>query len=435
MRGPSARPSMASVIIPQTGSVPFPSDTSFNGGGDPQSGFPINSVSFIDSFSLTEPEHRTRTGNEQGTRKKRTPMTFQPPSNGNGFPFPGFNAPQVPAAPQVPQGFPAPMPQGFGQFHQGGPAAPVQNSAPVQVTPGGMPRGGIFDRIASTPGILNATGARLNTGHYLVSIDCTKFEGGKRSGDAYIIEFTCLDGVEVNPQTGARTKTTAKGRKFSSVPKVKNAEVTVREIAELISALENRANGFNAYIDPTTGQTNVNALNFDITRTFHQRDATGNPTNPYKGVRVFVTAEKRTAQGSGKEFTRHEWSPASETLAAQYGYDWTGTPALGPGAAQTPTAPAIPAAPVQVAPLPAPMMPQVPAVPMMPPPVQVAPPPPPAPANQVVPPPQVTGGFPPGFVIPEGWGANPQFPGWIQSPPLPAQGVKFFNPSTGEVNG
>jgi len=296
------------------------------------------------------------------------------------------------------------------------------------------PTGGIFAKIASTPGILNATGARLKDGHYLVRVVSTKFEAEKRSGESYIIEVECVDGIE-QPANANAVRTDQKGRKFSSVPKVKNAEVTVRELAEFISAAEGRPGGFRAYINDA-GVTNVEALNGDIARAFHNGG-----TGPYVGMLVFVRAVETTSKAN-YQFTKHSWEPATEAQARAYGYEWpTGTAPAGaplPPPVNRPPAPA-PIAPVAPAPLPiapAPIAPPalVPVAPApLPPPV--APPAPlpiaPAPIAPVQVAPSL---FPPGFVPPAGWVPSTKYPGWVCSP-TDENPVKFWNPTTNQVQG
>lgn len=242
----------------------------------------------------------------------------------------------------------------------------------------------IFDAL-SKPGVLNAQGARLPNGRYLCEVEKSFFAPGKRSGDCYVIEFRVIAGAS------------DVGGKFSSVPKVgpNTMDVTLRELADFIAACEGDARGMQRYANPD-GSTNQATLKAEITRAFHTQDSSGEFTNPYKGARVFVTAEKRTSSNN-REYVQHRWSFVTEELARAAGFQW---PPLNP-ATQAIGGVTIPPAGLPRGPVPAPVAP----------PAYV----PPAPS-----------------AAPPGWEDSPTFPGWYGSP-VGGPHTRWYNPSTGQT--
>lgn len=291
-----------------------------------------------------------------------------------------------------------------------------------------IPKHGIFAAIASTPTALNAQSQKVPPGHYLVEIQATEFMPGKRSGNCYVIQFRVLAGTE-HPVDGPSRPTTATGKTFSSVPKEQYKEVCIRELATFLAAAEDRPEGSKVYCDDA-GNIIGNALSEDIIRAFHIRDTSGRFTNPYKGVRVFVSTEAKVSQ-SNRTYVRHSWELANPTLAAQFGYAWPDASAAPPPPPAAPVAglgtylpranptpapaqgfyqPPPSHAPVQApAPSPAPVVPPGAFA------APAAPPPAPAPAPAPYP----------------GWEPSPGFPGWYGSP-VGGEHVAWFNPVTGE---
>ena len=298
---------------------------------------------------------------------------------------------------------------------------------------------GIYGLLASNPGVLNARSRRLPDGFYLVEVAMTK-EGpaNARSGACFIIEFVAVS-------AGVNGDNSLRGQKFSTVPKLdKNPEAATRELVQFVASCEGKT--LDDYTDAATKAVDGKLLAMLIQRTFQATSGVGanaQPANPYRGVRLFVRAENKRTEG-GFDYVKHEWSPATQTLAGQLGYDWPSGSVEGsaapapaptvqappmvpavpglPGFPAAPSAPAIPPAAPMVAPMvPAPAMaPQAPPAPM----VAPAPVPPPAPAIPAGP--RAVEGQP-------GWFYSVRFPGFYFSGPSEEAPSAYYNPADGSL--
>ena len=196
---------------------------------------------------------------------------------------------------------------------------------------------GIYGLLASNPGVLNARSRRLPDGFYLVEVAMTK-EGpaNARSGACFIIEFVAVS-------AGVNGDNSLRGQKFSTVPKLdKNPEAATRELVQFVASCEGKT--LDDYTDAATKAVDGKLLAMLIQRTFQATSGVGanaQPANPYRGVRLFVRAENKRTEG-GFDYVKHEWSPATQTLAGQLGYDWPSGSVEGsaaPAPAPTPPTP------------------------------------------------------------------------------------------------
>lgn len=288
--------------------------------------------------------------------------------------------------------------------------------------------GSIFDGLA-TANYLQSSGRRLPPGTYLIEVRGTKMTAPTaRSGQGAVIEFRVISGPLA-------------GQDFSSVPKFKNPEVAMRELAQFTTAVH------GVDLNTVVGKQEELA---QWAKVIEAAFVHGN--YPLTGKRCFVTATlERGKQPPHNEYTRHLWEPATAALAQTRGIVWpadgavapspqivthtqvpSAVPGLPPPAPAPPAPPQMPpqaprpALPAPALPAPAtPGAPTPPAVPQIP---QAMPPAPPQAPRPPVPP-------APPAVVPAapkypGYHASADYPGWQESDTVPGF---LWHPESGET--